>query len=293
MRASRAAWLAAALLACAPAPGRAPRTEAGTSAPPRGIPVLVYHEIRGDGAPPGETVISLERFEEQMDHLAREGWRTLSMDELLAFMRGERPFGEERAVVLTFDDGWRSALNAIPALERHGFQASFWIIAHAGIGGENLDWADVQRIDAHPHFEVGSHTAHHPWDPLQNLVTWVDGRVPGRGVEDVRAELEGSRHLLEARLGRPVRRLAWPCGWYNERLIALAREAGYEAILTTDDGPNRVGDDPLRIRRVNVDGSCDLASFASILEEPRYRSCAAQGGPGVRRQLHSPYPLGD
>jgi len=258
-----------------------------------GVPVLVYHEILTDGAEPSETRVSLERFQEQMAYLADNHWTPLSVGELVGFMRGEKPLPSERSVVLTFDDGWRSVQQAIPILERYGFKASFWIISHRGIGWDNLEWEDVERIDAHPLFEVGSHTASHPWDPSDNLVTWVDGAVPGKGPADVRHELEGSRQLLEKHLGHPVRALAWPRGWYNERLVELARDSGYEAILTTDDGANRVGDDVLRIKRVYVDGGCELDAFARLLRDARYRPCAPARGPVVRRQLHSPYPVAE
>jgi peptidoglycan/xylan/chitin deacetylase (PgdA/CDA1 family) len=255
-----------------------------------GVPVLVYHQIVPGATQPNVERVALERFEEQMEWLAQNGWTALSIDELLEFMRGEST-PPARSVMLTFDDGWRSVLNAVPVLERHGFRASFWIITHAAVRGENLEWEEVERLDAHPLFEVGSHTAHHPWDPEQNLVTWADGRVPGRGLAEIRLELEGSRLRLEEHLGRPVRHLAWPVGWYNERLIALAQQAGYEALLTVDDGLNRADDDVLRIRRVMIDGACDLATFPQLLEDPRYRACAPSKGPVVRRQLHSPYPI--
>ena len=282
--------LASLLLGC-----MADSAHPGAAAKPAGagVPVLIYHEIRTDGAEPSDTRISLERFQEQMAYLAENHWTPLSLGELVGFMRGEKPLVSERSVVLTFDDGWRSVHQAIPVLERYGFNASFWIISHRGIGWDNLEWEDVERIDAHPLFEVGSHTVSHPWDPNDNLVTWVDGEVPGKGIADVRHELEGSRQRLEEHLGHPVRALAWPRGWYNERLVELARDSGYEAILTTDDGANRAGDDVLRIKRVYVDGACELDAFARLLRDAHYRPCTPARSPVMRRQLHSPYPVAE
>jgi peptidoglycan/xylan/chitin deacetylase (PgdA/CDA1 family) len=243
----------------------------------QGIPVLIYHEVVTDRArSPGETVIALDRFEEQMRHLASDGWRTISIDELVAVMRKERPL-PAKAVVLTFDDGWKSVLNAVPVLERYRMRASFWIITGAGIGNDYLEWSDIERLARNPRFEIGSHTVSHPWDAKDNLVTWLNAPAPGKDRAAVRAELADSKATLEAKTGRRIDYLAWPVGWYTGEMVELARDVGYRALLTAEDGGNTPGGDVLRIRRVFVDGACDLASFRRILVEPAYRPCQASG----------------
>jgi peptidoglycan/xylan/chitin deacetylase (PgdA/CDA1 family) len=251
----------------------------GASDPQRGagIPVLIYHEIVTDPTrTPGETVIALDRFEEQMRLLARDGWRTLSIDELVAVMRRDRP-APAKAVVLTFDDGWKNVLNAVPVLERHRMRASFWIITGAGIGNDYLEWSDVERLARHPRFEIGSHTVSHPWAAKDNLVRWMSGSTPGKDRAAVRAELADSKATLEAKTGRRIDYLAWPVGWYTDEMVELAKEVGYRALLTAEDGGNAPGGDVLRIRRVFVDGACDLASFRRLLVEPAYRPCQTSG----------------
>ena len=243
-----------------------------------GVPVLIYHQIVTDGTKPGETVISLDRFREQMDYLAANGYTAISVGELVDYMRGKSRV-PAKSVVITFDDGWKSVLNAVPVLERHGFKASFWIITRKGIGWSNMEWSDVRALDAHPLFEVGSHTASHPWDPADNLVTWVDGKVPGRGVRDAIAELQGSRADLAEQLGRPVDVLAWPCGWHNAELDRIARNAGYRAALTIEEGLNRRGDDPMRIRRAFIDGACGMPEFEAALRTGAYQVCQREDTP--------------
>lgn len=269
-RALAAAGLLA--LACTGA-AAAPRADVGA-----GIPVLIYHEIATDGRPPGETVIALERFEAQMRWLAEHGYRTLSMAELVAIVSGRTPI-PARAVVLTFDDGWKNVLNAVPVLERHRMKASFWIIADKGIGDDYMVWSDIEALARHPGFEVESHTMTHPWDPADNLVTWVEGKVPGKDTGSARAELVDSKRELERHLHRPVNYLAWPCGWYNDALIRLAVDAGYRALLTAGAGLNAPHGDVLRIKRTFVDGSCGLDEFARTVVDGHYRVCDRQRAP--------------
>jgi len=262
---------AAVLAMAATSASGAPRTQHDA-----GIPVLIYHEIATDGRQPGETVISLDRFEEQMRYLASEGYQTLSMDELLAVMQRRRPM-PRKAVVLTFDDGWKNVLNAVPILQRQRMKASFWIITGAGIGDDNLEWSDIERLAGNPLFQVESHTVSHPWDAHDNLVSWMTGKIAGKDAASVRAELANSKATLEARIGRPVDYLAWPVGWYTEEMVRLARDVGYRAVLTAEDGANSPGDDVFHIKRVFVDGACDMASFRRLLREPTYRPCQTSG----------------
>jgi peptidoglycan/xylan/chitin deacetylase (PgdA/CDA1 family) len=241
--------------------------------PSAALPILVYHQIRVSGADPsdGPTAISLERFRSQMRYLHDAGYTTLKMDEVVRFLHGETFPG--KSVAIHIDDGWKSGLQAVPVLEKYGLSASFCIIAGAGIGWPHMDWDEVQQIAANPHFDVCSHTMTHPWKPNETLLDWLSGRTPGKDLEAVRWELVESRRVLEAKVGHPVPYLAWPSGYYDGALIRLAREAGYTALLTIDDGLNVPGEDPLRIHRTLVNGGCDDEVFREVLADGKIRAC--------------------
>jgi peptidoglycan/xylan/chitin deacetylase (PgdA/CDA1 family) len=248
------------------------------AAGPPGIPVLIYHDLVTDTTSPGETVIRLERFRQQMRWLHEQQFVALTLDQFGAILRRERSV-PPRAVLITIDDGWRSGLQALPILRTYGLHASFWIIAGPrGIGDPYLTWDEVEAIDRDTLFEVASHTMSHPCDPKSNLVTWMDGIPAGHSPKDVRGELAESRHLLEEHLKRPVTQLAWPCGWYTDAMVDLAREVGYTMIMTAEDkAPARPGTDPLRVPRVFVDGACDLDAFAAEIHDARYHVCQTLG----------------
>jgi peptidoglycan/xylan/chitin deacetylase (PgdA/CDA1 family) len=252
----------ASLAAVAATPRPAPSAAAPQGA---GVTVLVYHEVVTDNTVEGKTTISAAHFAEQMELLADEGFVTVGIADLVRHMKGDATL-PAKAVVLTFEDGWRSVLNAMPVLDKHKLKASFWIITGNGIGGLYLDWSDIERLAANPRYEVYSHTVSHPWDPNNNLVTWVQGPAKDEGRRDALNELAESKRVLEQRLGKPVPYLAWPSGWYDDTLVGLAKVAGYTALLTTEPGLNRRGDDVLRIHRTIVDGGCDLLTFRRTVE---------------------------
>jgi hypothetical protein len=113
----------------------------------------------------------------------------------------------------------------------------------------------------------------HPWKPADTMLDWINGRTPGKGSDEVRWELAESRRVLSERIGRPVSYLAWPAGFYDDGMIQLARQSGYVALFTIDNGINRPGDDPLRIRRTMIHGDCDSKVFIQILRDGMFHDC--------------------
>lgn len=180
-------------------------------------------------------------------------------------MQGKRDISE-KSVVINFDDGWRSQLKALPILEQYQFKASFWIITGDGYEGVYLNEEEIRRIDANPNWEVESHTVTHPYDPKSSLLTWLNGCPAGKNKEDVWRELVDSKVKLEGILNRKITMLAWPCGWFNETLIHMAQDTGYEVLLTTILKMNYENTDILKVCRFFVNGLYDIDDFKTIVE---------------------------
>ena len=121
--------------------GRYPPFVTGGELPRGDVPVFVFH-----GAEP-------DSFSRKLAHLAENGYVTLSADEYVAVLRGQRQ-PEERAVVLTFDDGRGSVWSvAAPLLRRHGMKAVVFLVPGriaSRPGRPEPTWADVEsgRADA-------------------------------------------------------------------------------------------------------------------------------------------------
>ena len=80
------------------------------------IPVFTFHSVK------------MESFQEQLEFLYNNGYRTLSADEFYDILVGQKPV-PENSVVLTFDDGWGSLWAiAYPLLEGYGFRAVSFLI---------------------------------------------------------------------------------------------------------------------------------------------------------------------
>src|SRR5262249_34313867 len=169
------------------------------------VPVLVYHRIGADRHRADPEWVPLDTFGEQMRYLAEHGYSTLSLSDLVRFVRGGA--APPKAICITFDDGWRSQLLAVPVLHRYGLKAHFLLVPERGIedpNGDYLRWDEARELAHDQAFEIGAHSMTHPWDRASNLVTWANGSVPGRGMSHVRHEVEDSKRVLEQALAIPV-----------------------------------------------------------------------------------------
>jgi peptidoglycan/xylan/chitin deacetylase (PgdA/CDA1 family) len=234
---------------------------------PAHIPVLMYHKVSTNLADePDHTLIHLFRFEEQMKYLADNGYTTVDLYDLKEYMEGKLSL-PDKSVVITFDDGWKTIQNALPVLKKHKLKATFFIVLEYV---ENaypafVTWPELSEIAANRDFEVGCHSSTHPWVPGNNLVSWIEGKTPNRSRNDVLAEIAGAKKTMEERLQRPIVHYAWPSGWYNEELLAIARDSGFITTVTTDLGLNRPGMSPLKIHRYPVYGLFSLEQFKQLL----------------------------
>jgi len=107
-----------------------------------------------------------------------------------------------------------------------------------------LDWGEIVGCQGDD-VRFGSHTLdHHRVGHLR------------RG-DDLRRQLIGSKEAIEEKTGVPCRYIAYPDGDCSERAVKVAREAGYEAGVTTEEGINRVGCDLMTLRRIALPWTTD------------------------------------
>lgn len=224
------------------------------------VPILMYHQIGAPwprGTPYRGLTVSPQDFRRQMIWLRRLGYRGLSMDRLMPYLRGEK---QGKVVGITFDDGYANALaHALPVLEECGFQATNYFVVRQ-LGGSNV-WDLAEGVPASPLMdvqgvrewlaaghEVGSHTLNHPV-------------LPRVSPELAANEIQDSRDALEQICGAPVRAFCYPYGKFTPAIAERVRSAGYESATTTARGLVRPDDDPFALPRVGVMRSTHLLRF--------------------------------
>ena len=212
-------------------------------------------------------------FNRHMEKLHRSGRRVMPLASLVeALEAGDAE--ADGAVVVTLDDGFADNLyHALPALEHHRIPATVFVVA-GRVGGHNewmtergfpprrmLDWDGVRTLSRRG-VTIGCHTLTHP-------------RLTGLDEHELRREIVDARTLLEERIDGPVEHFAYPYGDFSDREVELLQAAGFRSACTTRSGFNRAGEDPLRLRRIEVYGS---DSPARLLRKIQFGSNDA--GPG-------------
>lgn len=106
--------------------------------------VLLYHRVAAPPSDPQLLCVAPERFDAHLAVLAAR-CRPLSLEALLESMAGGRV--PERAVAVTFDDGYADNLeSARPLLERHGVPATVYVTSGSIGSREEFWWDELERL---------------------------------------------------------------------------------------------------------------------------------------------------
>ena len=227
------------------------------------IVFLMYHELEVPGrllcqSEPGYSryVVAELAFRAQMNQLKGNGWQGLSLGEALEFPDGSN-------VAITFDDGCETdLLAAAPVLRQNGFNATFFITC--GRLGERgyLSASQLGEL-SNQGFEIGCHSMTHPYltdlDELQ-----------------LHHEIADAKEQLEQIIGRPVNHFSCPGGRYNQRVVNVARAAGYRSLSTSRIQANSSSTDVFALGRVALLRDTSLDAFSAI--------CEGRSLPGMRAQ---------
>jgi peptidoglycan/xylan/chitin deacetylase (PgdA/CDA1 family) len=210
--------------------------------------IFCYHRLVDKVRYPG-TEITPAAFEAQMKELKDKGITVISMQDLLAWKRGEKNI-PPRCAVVTFDDGWKSQYEvAWPIMKKFGYPVTLFIYTE-GVrggslgGGEAITWEQLADMRDNG-VDIEAHTATHQDLREGHSVTVIEPggkrtrkKLTGADYEKwVHNEVVGCKDLLEQRLGVKVNCFAVPFGNYNEHVKELARNAGYEAMFTVYGQP--------------------------------------------------------
>ncbi len=220
------------------------------SAPPKPVidtkaevVVLCYHRLEGKAG--GIYSIEPALFEQHMQKIKDSGVPVISMQDFLAWRRGEKNLAPKN-IIITLDDGYVSEVDVgVPILKKFGFTATFFVYtAFINSGGKSVSWAQLAELrDAG--FEIGSHTVSH-----------IDLRKKPAKAPDYDAWLEneiaGSKKILEERLGIKVATIAFPGGNVNDKVRAATHAAGYEAGFSVYGARLGVGSDAMSLGRYDV-----------------------------------------
>jgi poly-beta-1,6-N-acetyl-D-glucosamine N-deacetylase len=237
--------------------------------------VLCYHDIRDNlreslEKSPESTAISTRELVEQFDWLRRNGYNVISLQQVVDARAGGAAL-PDKAVLLTFDDGYRSTYTHVyPLLKTYGFPAVVGLVEQFLTPDANgnvvydekpmqrrafLTWPEIREMAKSGLVEFASHTAFSHKGVLANpqgnmqpaLVTHIyDPKTGTYESETAYADrlyndFKSVSTLMEKEIGVKPRAIIWPYGAFNATVVKAAERAGHTvAFDLTNDGHNAV-----------------------------------------------------
>lgn len=218
------------------------------------LPVLMYHHFAETSS--AYTVVSTERFREQMTALKNAGYQTVTIGQILDYVDNGIPL-PRKPVLITMDDGYTSNLiEAAPILEELGMCATVFVIGvnegetlyvHSGEPllpprfsyEEAAPWVEKGVLDLQSHtFDM--HQLH------SHGYSGRDGVLPLEGeTEDVwhsvlREDMRLFRQRREGRVATELLAVAYPFGYYSLEADTLLAEEGIQLTFTIENRINRL-----------------------------------------------------
>jgi peptidoglycan/xylan/chitin deacetylase (PgdA/CDA1 family) len=192
---------------------------------------LCYHRFEEKVRPNDALAITPVEFERQMQALKDAGFSVISMQDFLAWRRGEKNIPAKSALV-TIDDGYVSGYDvAWPILKKFNYPFTMFVyIKYINSGGKSITWDQLAEMrDAGVDIECHSYSH----ENLHGKGGKAAAEVAAMGYENwLKKEISESKAIIEKQLGIKVTVFTYPFGIYNQKAREAVKAAGYEAAFT-------------------------------------------------------------
>jgi len=182
----------------------------------------------------------------------------VSIDQLVKYMERAAPL-PEKSIVLSFDDGYEGVYRyAYPVLKRYGFQGVLFLVT-SKMGDQSgdmphLTWPQIAEMDRSNVIRAEVHACKMHIKLGKRLDE--ESRL-NKKPADILQDLAQAKRDISAHTRRAVDFIAWPYGDYNRQLVKLASGLGYKAMVSTEYGLNRPGDNIRDIKRLRMSSGYD------------------------------------
>ncbi len=239
------------------------------------VTILMYHDI------------DIESARKQFRYL-KSKYNIISLQSYIEAVENKKSI-PQKALVITFDDGHKKNYDLLPLIKKEGIPVTIFICSEIvnsnrhywflydslkkdsnyykklknknrleelkAIGfNQNKEYQSRQSLDENEIIEMSefidfqSHTMYHPC-----LDTCED--------EEAFNELSQSKKNIEEKFGFKINAIAFPNGNFNEKTIALTKEAGYQCSLTVKYGVNNLKSDLYRLKRISMNDTNNHDEF--------------------------------
>lgn len=230
------------------------------------IPILGFHNIILDEEK--ETyykydiwVDSESAFIEKMHYLYDQGYHTITFDELYAWKQGKLEI-DEKAFVLTFDDGYLASKELIPSiLEKYNFTATTFVVGTSiqettpSWDGSSLQYMAQSDLNDQPSMQYASHT--------YDMHFQKDGKFGYEVLNETQLQEDFDKEKQHVNCDY----VAYPYGKYNEQLIQVMQKNNVKLAFGYNENEKASRDgNSYTIPRFAITSYTTMDSFRAMLE---------------------------
>ncbi|MEX2579366.1 MAG: polysaccharide deacetylase family protein [Verrucomicrobiales bacterium] len=225
------------------------------------VSILGYHDFT-EGQSTNDMILNIEDFRDQMQAIETARLPVVGMREFLDWKQGKGNI-PEKCVMITIDDGWQATHTlALEVLKEYGYPFTIFLYKnYVGVGGRSLTHEQIRELAANG-ATICSHSTSH-----QNM-SRRGGKSPAEYEAWLKEELEASHEFLVENFGDTgaiEKTFAFPYGIYNDQVLEMAEEFGYEACFTVNGKKTNWETEDFEIGRYVVHGTT-LANFDAALD---------------------------
>ncbi|GHB08778.1 poly-beta-1,6-N-acetyl-D-glucosamine N-deacetylase PgaB [Modicisalibacter luteus] len=260
--------------------------------------VISYHDVIDLDQTPDMKIfpqtITRNLLVKHFNLIAELGYHPVSYQQIIDAREGKQPL-PEKAILLTFDDGYRSFYEIVyPLLKLYDYPAitavvGSWLDVPAGqrvpYGDTTLPrerfmtWDELREMQQSPLVEIASHTYDlhkgiigNPFGNQQPAATtsaWSPSGYESESeyVTRIRNDMQTTRQRFQDELGKGPRIMIWPYGAYSNVTLELAAEAGMPHTFSLLGHVNNVQENPREMGRYLIDQETSLETIEEILAD--------------------------
>lgn len=275
--------------------------------------VLAYHSVMDESAPKEERLyvpqtLTSNQLIAHFNWFKSQGYNIVSWQQIIDAEQGKSTL-PERAVVISFDDGYKTMYDVIfPLLKAYNYPAVFapvssWINTpmngKVSYGKEKLDrgkffatWKQIDEMQNSGLVEIASHThdLHYgvPANPNKSSLAAMVAPIYKNGKYETEAQYKSrlvkdaqlSSHFIRKYTGIAPRIMVWPYGAFNETAVKIVKKQGMPHHFTLKEKINYVGD--AHVGRFLVDAESTFPLIKHYLD----RKIDLDIAPKVERTLY-------
>ncbi|WP_412971626.1 polysaccharide deacetylase family protein [Glaciecola sp. MF2-115] len=181
--------------------------------------ILQYHHVSTET--PRSTSVTPSELEQHLAYLS-EFHNVVSLQTALDAIKSGAAL-PQKAVVITFDDGYKNILeNGHSLIRKHGFDYTIFINpAQIGVLDSQLDWDDVKQMS-----KEGVTFANHTLDHL-HLLDKQANESKSSWLKRIEKNIDMAENEIQEQLGYSKKWLVYPFGEFDTKVKDLLKRKGY------------------------------------------------------------------